>query len=348
MTLKEIATMAGVSVATVSYVLNGSEKVGEETKKKVEKIIKETGYRSNILAKSLRQNKSFLVGVIVEDITVWHTAQIIDGINEIAEAKGYNTILSNLRLLSKIESRFDHISDFQKDIDKSLDVLIGMQVDGIIYVGMHDRKVEHVLHHIKKPVVYCYCYSDGEGSSVRYSNEKTMYQLTQRLIDDGHKNFGIIDGLANSEPAYLRVNGVKSALIEAGIDMKEKNIIRGNWTYEGGKIAAMELLSTENHPTTIMAMNDDMALGAYEAVKELGLKIPKDISITGFDNADFVHHIAPRITTIERPLQLMGYRSMELLLENINGESYEDTNIILPCEIIEGESIKKEDVDEKK
>ncbi len=347
MTLKEIAAMAGVSVATVSYVLNGSAKVGEETKKKVEKIIKETGYRSNILAKSLRQNKSFLVGVIVEDITVWHTAQIIDGINEIAEEQGYNTILSNLRLLSKIESRFDHISDFQKDIDKSLDVLIGMQVDGIIYVGMHDRKVEHVLHHINKPVVYCYCYSDGEGSSVRYSNEKTMYQLTHMLIDNGHKEFGIIDGLANSEPACLRVNGVKSALNEVGIEVNETNIVRGNWTYEGGKKAAIEILSKENYPTTIIAMNDDMALGVYDAAKELGLKIPRDISVTGFDNANIVHHIAPRITTIERPLQLMGYRSMELLLDNINGKNYEDANITLPCMIIEGESIKKEDTNGK-
>lgn len=150
MTLKEIASMAGVSAATVSYVLNNTAQVSEETRKRVEKIIKETGYRSNILAKSLRTNESFLIGVIVEDITVWHTAHIIDGINEIAEARGYNTILNNLRLLSKIESQFEHISNFQKDIDKAVDVLIGMQVDGIIYVGMHDRKISHVLHDIKK------------------------------------------------------------------------------------------------------------------------------------------------------------------------------------------------------
>ncbi|WP_277407278.1 LacI family DNA-binding transcriptional regulator [Lacrimispora xylanisolvens] len=149
MTLKEIASMAGVSVATVSYVLNNTAQVSDETRKKVEKIIKETGYRSNILAKSLRRNESFLVGVIVEDVTVWHTAYIIDGINEIAEARGYNTILSNLRLLNKIESQFDHISNYQKDIDKALDVMIGMQVDGIIYVGMHDRKISHILGNIK-------------------------------------------------------------------------------------------------------------------------------------------------------------------------------------------------------
>ncbi len=341
MTLKEIASMAGVSVATVSYVLNNTAQVSDETRKRVEKIIKETGYRSNILAKSLRKNESFLVGVIVEDITVWHTAYIIDGINEIAEARGYNTILSNLRLLSKIESQFEHISNYQKDIDKAVDVLIGMQVDGIIYVGMHDRKISHVLQDIKKPVVYCYCYTDGEGSSVRYSNEKMVYQMTKMLIDNGHKDFGVINGLKDSEPAALRFKGVKRALNEAGLVLKAENIVCGNWKYREGKEAAVKLLDKKDFPTAIVAMNDDMAVGVYDAAKELGLKIPDDISVTGFDNADIVHYVTPRITTAERPLQEMGYRSMELLLESINGISVGDVNITLPCTMIDGESVKK-------
>ena len=341
MTLKEIASMAGVSVATVSYVLNNTAQVSEETRKRVEKIIKETGYRSNILAKSLRTNESFLIGVIVEDITVWHTAHIIDGINEIAEARGYNTILNNLRLLSKIESQFEHISNFQKDIDKAVDVLIGMQVDGIIYVGMHDRKINHVLHDIKKPVVYCYCYTDGEGSSIRYSNEKTVYQMTQMLISNGHKEFGVINGLKGSEPAALRFKGFQRALDEAGIKLKPENNVCGNWKYREGKEAARKILNKKDFPTAIVAMNDDMAVGVYDAARELGLKIPDDISVTGFDNGDIVQYVTPRITTVERPLQEMGYRSMELLLESIHGTSVGDVNNTLPCALIEGESVKK-------
>ncbi|PPK81878.1 LacI family transcriptional regulator [Lacrimispora xylanisolvens] len=341
MTLKEIASMAGVSVATVSYVLNNTAQVSDETRKKVEKIIKETGYRSNILAKSLRRNESFLVGVIVEDVTVWHTAYIIDGINEIAEARGYNTILSNLRLLNKIESQFDHISNYQKDIDKALDVMIGMQVDGIIYVGMHDRKISHILGNIKKPVVYCYCYTDGEGSSVRYSNEKTVYHMTKMLIENGHREFGVINGLKESEPAALRYNGFLKALNEAGITMKEENITCGNWKYREGKEAAKKLLNKSDHPTAIVAMNDDMAVGVYDAARELGLKVPDDVSVTGFDNSDIIQYVTPRITTVERPLQEMGYRAMELLLENVSGVSVGDVSITLPCTLIEGESVKK-------
>ena len=341
MTLKEIASMAGVSVATVSYVLNNTAQVSEETRLKVEKIIKETGYRSNILAKSLRKNESCLIGVLVEDITVWHTPFIIDGINEIAEATGYNTILSNLRLISKIESQFDHISNFQEDIDKALDVLIGMQVDGIIYVGMHDRDIGHILRDIKKPVVYCYCYTDGEGSSVRYSNEKTAYQLTQMLINNGHKDFGVINGPKESEPATLRLKGFLKALHEAEIEIKQDNIECGNWKYSDGKEAARRLLSKEDYPRTIVAMNDDMAVSVFDVARELGLEIPDDVSVTGFDNADIARYISPKITTVDRPLQEMGYRSMELLLDIINRSSVGDINITLPCRLIEGGSVKK-------
>lgn len=340
MTLKEIAAMAGVSAATVSYVLNNTAPVSRETREKIERIIKETGYRSNILAKSLRTSEVRLVGVLVEDITVWHTAQIIDGINEIAEKRGYNLILSNLRLLSKIESQFEHISEFQKDIDKAVDVLLGMQVDGIIYVGMHDRQINHVLHDIDKPVVYCYCYTDAEGSSVRYSNEKTAWQITRYLIERGHRDIAVINGLHGSEPAALRFEGFYKALKEAGIPLKKENIECGDWKYKEGKAAAKRLLSRKDFPQAIVAMNDEMAVGVYDAARELGLRIPEDVSVTGFDNADIIHHVSPRIMTADRPLQEMGYRSMEVLLDSIENKSGENINITLPCQIIEGESVK--------
>lgn len=341
MTLKEIAVKAGVSVATVSYVLNHSPKVGAETRERVERIIKETGYRSNILAQSLRTNKSFLVGVLVEDVTVWHTAHIIDGINELAEKKGYHTILSNLRLLSKIESQFEHISKFQGDIDKAVDVLLGMQVDGIIYVGMHDRLIRDVLRDINKPVVYCYCYTDGECSSVRYSNKNSEYLITKRFLEKGHKHFGVLRGLDASEPTELRMQGIEKALNEAKIELKSENILNGEWKYEQGKAAARQLLTSENPPSAIIAMNDEMAVGAMDAAVELGLKVPEDVSVAGFDNADIVHYVTPKITTVDRPLQEMGFQTMKLLLDKITNSEYEDVKMTLPCQIIDGASIAK-------
>lgn len=339
MTLKEIAARAGVSVATVSYVLNNSAKVGPETRERVERIIKETGYRSNILAQSLRKNKTCLVGVLVEDVTVWHTAFIIDGINELAEKMGYHTILSNLRLLSKIESQFEYISNYQDDIDKAVDVLLGMQVDGIIYVGMHDRAIHDVLHDINKPVVYSYCYTERGGSSVRYSNKNSEYLVTKKFLEYGHTEFGVIKGQESSEATVLRMAGIRKALEEAQIPLREENIVNGKWKYEQGKDAAKELLDRKDYPSAIIAMNDDMAVGARDAALELGLRVPEDVSIAGFDNADIVHYITPRITTVDRPLQEMGYQAMQLLLDKINDSSSEDVKITLPCKLVEGKSI---------
>lgn len=341
MTLKEIAAEAGVSVATVSYVLNNSAKVSDETRQRVEKIIKETGYRSNILAKSLRKNHSSLIGVIVEDVTVWHTAYIIDGINALAEEKGYQTILSNLRMLSKIESRFEDISKFQKDIDKAVDILLGMQVDGIIYVGMHDRLIQHVLEDVKKPVVYCYCYTTNEGSSVRYSNERSAYQMTGQFLEKGHKDFGVMMGLLSSEPAKFRLAGIKKALEEAELVLREENILQGEWKFKKAKEEAQKLFKRPDYPRAIIAMNDEMAMGVMAAASEAGLAIPQDVSICGFDNADIVHYAKPKLATVDRPLHEMGYRSMDILTEKIENNQTGDINITLPCHIIPGQSIRQ-------
>lgn len=341
MTLKEIANRAGVSVATVSYVLNNSAKVSEETRQKVERIVKETGYRSNLIAQSLRKNRTSLVGVLVEDVTVWHTAYIIDGINILSEEKGYQTILSNLRLCTKIESEFEHISQYIDEINKAVDILLGMQVDGIIYVGMHDRKISDVLHVIDKPVIYCYCYTDGEGSSsVRYSNMNSAYQMTRLFLNKGHREFAVVKGHEKSEATCLRMKGIQKALAAENIELNPEYVINGQWKYKETREQALNLLQKKGCPKAFIAMNDDMAVAIRDAAWELGLQIPDDISVSGFDNSEVVHYGVPRIATVDRPLQEMGYKAMELMLNKIEGADNVDINLTLPCKIIEGTSIK--------
>ncbi len=339
MTLKEIAAKAGVSVATVSYVMNGSAQVSDETKQRVEQIIKEMGYRSNILAKSLRKSRTNIIGIIVEDVTVQHTPYIIDGINELAEKKKYQTILSNLRLLSKIHDQFEDVSKYQEDIDRAVDILLGMQVDGIIYVGMHDRQIPHIIKDVNKEVVYCYCYTYGEGSSVRYSNQKTSYELTRLFLEKGHRRFGVVKGLEKSEPTTLRFRGIKKALDEVGIKLEEKNIVSGDWKYHTARERVVTMLTQKDRPDAIIAMNDEMAMGVMKAAEELHINIPEELSICGFDHADIVHYTNPKLTTVERPLQEMGYRSMDILLKKIENDAGEDISITLPCEIIHGDTI---------
>lgn len=351
MTLKEIAEEAGVSTATVSLVMSDSPRISTRTKERVRQIIKEKGYRSNVLAGSLRRTRSGLIGILVEDITVPHTAFIIDGVNRYAEEKGVHPILGNLRLQSKISSHFEKIEEYRGDIQNAMETLLSMQVDGIIYVGMHDRHMENVLRESDKPVVYCYCYTDTEAS-VRYDNEEVMKLLTGTLIGRGHRRIAVIGGAEDSEPAQLRHKSFCRAMKEAGLSLPKQWDERGDWNFQRGKDAAIRLLTgkeggmkpdllpAEARPSAIVCMNDEMAVGVYTAAAELGLGIPEDLSVTGFDNADFAQHLVPPLMTVERPLSDMGYRAMDLLIRQIQGEEAKQEKIIYPCRMLEGGSVR--------
>lgn len=354
MTLKEIAKLAGVSTATVSYVLNDSPKISEKTREKVLKIIQQTGYQPNAIAKSLRSHRTGLVGILAEDITVWHTSLIIDGINRYTEEHDFNTILSNLRLESKISSEFTRITDYRGEIDKAMDVLISMQVDGIIYIGMHDRAIDHVLHKANQPVVFCYCYTtDEEGASVRYDNETVFRRITRMVLDSGHTRIGLIRGNEDSEPAQLRLHGFNAAMKQAGILTPDKWNLEGHWSFDGGRKAALKMLTgkddienaelkplpEEERPTAIICMNDDMAVGVYYAASQLGLSIPEDLSVTGFDNSEIAGQLYPPLVTVERPLKKMGYKAMEILNKSLEGDGDGDLGVIYPCRIVPGGSI---------
>jgi LacI family transcriptional regulator len=361
MTLKEIAKQAGVSTATVSYVLNDSPKISEKTKEKVMRIIRETGYQPNAIAKSLRKQHTGLIGILAEDITVWHTSLIIDGINRFTEEHGFNTILTNLRLESKISSEFTKITDYRNEIDKAMDVLISMKVDGIIYIGMHDRAIDHVLQKASQPVVFCYCYTtDEEGASVRYDNETAFYRITRMIIEKGHRRIALIRGNENSEPAQLRLRGFCRAVKEAGIDVPKKWNLEGHWSFDNGRKAAIQLLTRgegydktpedllpdEDRPSAVICMNDDMAVGVYYAAAQLGLRIPDDLTITGFDNTEISRQLFPPLVTVERPLQKMGFKAMEILYNSLEGDSDGNINVVYPCRIIPGGSVR--DLTDKK
>ena len=165
------------------------------------------------------------------------------------------------------------------------------------------------------------------------------------VIDKGHTRIAVMNGLKTSEPAQMRFSGFLRALKDAEIAIPESFIATGNWKFEDARDAAFKMLqknmenSSNDRPTAIVAMNDEMAVGIYYAAEELGLRIPEDLSVTGFDHADVARYIYPQLTTAERPLQEMGYRALEMLIENISGENVCMNNAIYPCTVIKGASI---------
>lgn len=340
MNIKELSKLAGFSVATVSYVLNDSGNVSDETREKILKLAKEYNYTPNRIAKSLRTNRSNTIGVLVEDITVWFAPEIIKGISNYAESHGKNLILSDLELISKIGYRFDDIVKYKQYINDQINLLLSTQVDGIIYVGMQDRNIDNIIEKIEKPIVFVYCYTDNsEDAYVTYDNTDISYKIGEILVNKGHKRIAAICGTYDSKPSYKRFCGLKKALYDNGIDIENDYVKFGNWQSEQGYNCAKELLTMENRPTAIFAFNDLMAAGAIKAARELKISVPDELSIIGFDDRELSSYINPMLSTVKLPLEDMGFTSNEILNDLILKKELESNKIIVPCIYVDRESV---------
>ncbi|MBB6284161.1 LacI family DNA-binding transcriptional regulator [Geobacillus subterraneus] len=338
-TLKDIAERAGVSTATVSYVLNNKGNVSEETRRRVLSILNELEYKPNQIAKSLKTRKTSTVGVIVEDITVFNAPEIVDGINEYAEEHRFSIILTNLRLYKRIGNNFSDVEKYKSLITNALDSLLSKQVDGIIYIGVHPRDVTGLIPQIDKPLVYTYCFANS-SYSVNYDDELASFEATSYLIEKGHRRIALISGLIDSIPAHKRFNGYHDAIMKYQLPFDPLYVKTGDWSYESGYKMAKDLLSQKIPPTAILAMNDLMAGGVLEACRELKIRVPEDISVVGFDNRECSMYYTPRLTTMDLPLREMGSISMEKILRLLSdGGELVELNTKLKCRLIERESV---------
>lgn len=342
MTIKQIAQIAGVSTATVSYVLNNTGNVSAETRTRLLKIFEEYNFKPNRIARSLRVNKTNTIGVIVEDMTVYHVPWIINGINEYADEHGYHIVLSNLRLFDKIGNSFDELSQYKEKINDAIDLILSTKVDGIIYLAMHDRKIEGIFENIDLPVVYTYCYSDKKDAlSVTYENQAIAKEATQYLIEQGHEKIALISGPINSTPSYKRMLGFQTALMEADLEIKPEYMKNGNWNYESSYKMCLELMSLPDRPTAVFAMNDMMALGAMDAAVQVGINVPEDLSIIGFDNIESGLYSRTKLTTIALPLRQIGCVAAECIDNRLSGKPIEQNSLTLPCTLVKRDSVAR-------
>lgn len=339
-TMKDIANLAEVSVATVSYVLNGTKKLSPEVEARVMKAIEQTRYQPNAIAKSLRMKKTNIIGILVEDILGWPVPEIVDGISQYLKNTGYQVLLSNLRLLEKLHNRYEQLGMYTDILNSGMQLLISARVDGIIYVAMHDRRITGIRHPVDIPMAYAYATTDSQNViSITYDNENSAYEITKRLISAGHERIALLAGHSASADAQLRLNGFCRAMAERNLYVPAGYIRWGDWEYQSGIEQANALLDMSIRPTAIFAMNDTMAAGCYRAIKDHKLHIPEDISVAGFDNREIARLINPPLTTVELPNQTIGYETARLLLGKINREKAEETELVLPCRIIDRESI---------
>lgn len=313
-TIKEIAKISGVSVATVSNIINEKGKVSEETRIRVQKVIEEMNYTPNSVAKNLKTKNSRCIGVIAEDMTVFALPDIIDGITEYCEKEDYQILLVNLRLYKKFEDTYYQSDRYGAIVQREIYKLLSKQVEGIIYVAAHERLINVLPQQLPVPMVVAYSYTTQKGiPSVMVSDEQGARELVKYLIAMGHRRIGVIAGKKDSMHTRSRLEGYQRALFEGNVLYDPDLVVYGDWERPSGYRNTDYLL--EKNVTAIFCMNDFMAGGAYDRLDERKRKVGKDIAVVGYDNRKMAGYEKPPLTTMGLPLHDIGYRASEIIIE---------------------------------
>lgn len=339
--IKEVAEACGVSIATVSNIMNGKGRVSNETKNRILLTAKEMNYVPNYMAKNLKQQKTKVIGIITEDLTVFNCVDIIDGINEMLDQRGYTFILGNLRLYKKYNNEFYHHEGYFSQVQEEFRIMESAQVAGIIYVCAHCREIKFIPKMNNIPIVLAYGFSKEETfPSFIYDDEQAAFDATKEMIKNGHEKIGIVMGEKMSLHTISRLKGYQRALYESGLLCNPSLIFEGDWSREKGREAAKVLIS--EGVTAIFAMNDEMAAGVYDYVYEIGLEVGKDIALVGFDNREICTAFMPALTTMSIPLNEIGQQAAQTIINMLeNDTSIIDQKNYVKCELVRRKSVNK-------
>ncbi|MGZ9586500.1 LacI family DNA-binding transcriptional regulator [Paenibacillus marinisediminis] len=331
--IKDVARKAGVSLTTVSRVLNNEKYVSERLKKKVLEAIEELNYTPNHIARSLVRQKTNLFGVIVPDLTSSFYSTILSSIEEAASKNGYNLLVCNI------------MENEDKEL-KYLNVFNEMRVEGIII--MHEKinsEIKHLLDKSNIPIIFSSVKPINQKyPSVIVDDYKAAYDATKYLIDLGHKRIALLGGdMRDITSGQNRYVAFRDALTTHGQDVRYEYIKFGDYKMKSGYDLMGELLQCNPLPTAVFAVSDDMAVGAMNCVRDHQLSVPEDISIIGFDGSAFTEIVRPRLTSMEQPIEHMGAETVHALLAMITDPDTVKHDIILQHELAIRESCKRMD-----
>ncbi len=306
-TIRDVARLAGVSVATVSATVNGSAYVSPELQDRVHKAIAEVGYHPDGIARSLRKRATQTVGLIISDITNPFFTALVRGVEDAAHARGYAVILCN--------------TDEQLDKERAyLRLLRSRRVDGVIMAPAGAADVYRVFLEVRTPIVFIdRRVPTVPADTVVVDNVGGARQAVEHLLSLGHRRIGAITGLPHISTTHERLQGYRQALASAGIATDPELVREGYSRLDGGYRAAHALLGQPRRPTAIFATNNLMCIGLMRAVMERGLRCPEDLSVACFDDFEWASVFRPRLTTVAQPTYEMGARSVELLFGRLDG-----------------------------
>jgi DNA-binding LacI/PurR family transcriptional regulator len=305
-TLEEIAKVSGFSVPTVSRALTNSKyPINPATRQRIVEVAQTLGYKPNLAARSLRTEQTSTIGVIVDDISSPFVPPIVRGIQDYLKEFDYLSLIIN--------------SDWDPQVEQdAINTLVSRPVDGIIFVEYSHLTLNKALLRSNKPFVFVHRLF---GSAIKNSIVPDDYYgatlAVQHLIGLGHRQIAYINGPESWHSARRRLAGYKDVMAAHHLIDDPAFIQPGDWEYDSGYQATLNLLKLSESPTAIFAANDLMALGAISALQDNGLNVPKQIAVVGYDNRDFARIVRPRITTVSMPVYEMGRTAAELLVNQI-------------------------------
>jgi DNA-binding LacI/PurR family transcriptional regulator len=324
-TIRDVAARAGVSRQTVSRVINNKAEISDATRDRVLVAIEELGYRPNAAARSMVMGRTCTLGCISPSLTDYTFANIIDSAQAAARRLGYFILTGSAPTV--------------EDVEPLLEEMLHRQVDGLMVLNPRaDERYRYFLPLIEKGMAVLYLNSTPQGesvSSIHCDDRRGGYEATRYLIDMGHTAIATIQGPDNEEASADRLVGFHQALTEADLGCARGCEVRGDWSATSGYEATRRLLAATRPFSAIFAQNDQMAIGAIRALREVGRRIPDDVSVVGFDDIPLASYFDPPLTTLQQPMQETGKQAALLLVETIQNPTRAPEQVSLPARLIE-------------
>jgi LacI family transcriptional regulator len=325
-TIREVAAQAGVSVATVSKVINGRYGVAADTTARVNAVINDLGYQASLVAQSLRNHRTNVIGILVADLEPF-SAELLKGAADAIRGSGFEMVVYSAGGLAD-----DHVGWERRYLSR----LSGTLIDGAVLVTPTVVDVNYGA-----PIVAIDPHTgQSELPTIDSDNLRGGQLATAHLLGLGHRRIAMLSGRPDLESSRLREQGYRQAMAAAGVPVSEDLVLVGGYDAQASAECTRTLLTSADPPTAIFAANDVSAIAAIRAAVGLGLRVPADLSVVGFDNIPESALCAPPLTTVNQPIRQMGERSIQLLLRLMRGDHVEDTHITLQTDLVVRQSAR--------
>ncbi|NNF15903.1 MAG: LacI family DNA-binding transcriptional regulator [Gammaproteobacteria bacterium] len=327
--IHDVAKHAGVSIKTVSRVINSEPNVRDKTRDVVLKAISELNYRPNASARTLKGRRSYLVGLLYDNPSSSYVSNVQQGVIEQTRARGYDLLIhpcdyQNPELIQQIEALVRHSN-----------------ADGIILTPplCDDTKLTGLLDKLSTPYVRISPEQAVNGSSSVHTNDRAaVADLTLYLASLGHRRIAFIIGHPDHKAVGLRYLGYQDGLAASGIKFSKNLVMQGSNSFQSGEECARKLLLGKPRPTAIIASNDDMATGVLRVAHEMQIPIPQQLSVAGFDNVPIASQVWPSLTTVNQPIQKMGDVATDLLISKLHNPKLKNTAVQIDSHLVLRES----------